>query len=81
MSGTVSRLLPFVDVHCHILNSYGPAEITETATYHEIDREELSHTTVVPIGRPLNGYSIHLLDEYRQAVIPGEQGEIVIGGK
>ena len=62
------------------MNSYGPAEITETATCYEVRRDELSTTTSIPIGRPLNGYHIYLLDEYRQSVVPGQQGEIVIGG-
>ncbi|CAF4941757.1 unnamed protein product, partial [Rotaria socialis] len=34
----------------------------------------------VPIGRPLSNTYVYLLDEFLQAVIPGQQGEIVIGG-
>lgn len=81
LGSTVRQFLPFVGEQCHILNSYGPAEITEAATCYEVCREELSTMTVVPIGRPLLGYRIHLLDEYRQPVLPGQQGEIVIGGE
>ncbi|CAF3326049.1 unnamed protein product, partial [Rotaria sp. Silwood2] len=36
--------------------------------------------TSLPIGRPMTGYRIYLLDEYRQPVIPSQLGEIVIGG-
>jgi fengycin family lipopeptide synthetase D len=81
LGSTIRRFLPFVGKQCHILNTYGPAEITETATYYEVRRDELSKITSIPIGRPLDGYQIYLLDEYRQLVVPGQQGEIVVGGK
>ena len=80
LSTTVRQFLPFVGEECHILNSYGPAEITESATCYEIRRDELSTITSIPIGLPLKGYRVYLLDEYRQPVVPGQQGEIVIGG-
>ncbi|CAF4257600.1 unnamed protein product [Rotaria socialis] len=80
LSSTVRQFLPFVNEQCRILNSYGPAEITEAATFYEVRRDELSTITSQPIGRPMVGYRIYLLDEYRQPVIPGQQGEIVIGG-
>ena len=81
LSSTVRQCLAFVDEQCHILNSYGPAEITEAATCYEIRREDLSTIISLPIGRPLAGYRIYLLDEYRQPVVPGQEGEIIIGGK
>ncbi|CAF3771336.1 unnamed protein product [Rotaria magnacalcarata] len=80
LSSTVRQFLPFVSEQCRILNSYGPAEITEAATFYEVHRNELSTITSIPIGRPMTGYRIYLVDEYRQSVIPGQQGEIVIGG-
>lgn len=63
------------------MNSYGPAEITETASYYEVRRDELLRMTSVPIGLPINGYRIYILDEYGEWVIPGQQGEIVVGGR
>jgi non-ribosomal peptide synthetase component F len=80
LSATVRHFLPFVGDQCHISNGYGPAEITEAATCYEIRRNELSTLTSVPIGCPLNGYRIYLLDEHRQSIVPGQEGEIVIGG-
>ena len=80
LSSTVSQFLPFVSEQCLILNSYGPAEITEAATFYEVHRDKLSTITSIPIGRPMVGYRIYLLDEYRQPVIPGQQGEIIVGG-
>ncbi|CAF4097549.1 unnamed protein product, partial [Adineta steineri] len=79
-STTIQQLLPFIHDECHLLNTYGPAEITETATCYEICREEVSQMISIPIGRPLDGYDIYVVDEYRQEVISNQQGEIVIGG-
>jgi len=78
----VSQFLPYVGEECHILNGYGPAETTVSATRYEFRREELSAMTSVPIAPPLlSGYCMYLLDEYRQPVVPGQQGEIIIGGQ
>ena len=81
LCSTVNQMLQFVSESCHILNSYGPAEITDTATCYEVHRDELATIKAIPIGRPLDGYRVYLLDEYRQCVVPGQQGEIVIGGE
>ncbi|CAF4856835.1 unnamed protein product [Rotaria sp. Silwood1] len=80
LSSTIIQLLPFVDEQSRFFNLYGPAEITVVATCHEVRREELSTTVSLPIGYPLIGYCIYLLDEYRQPVVPGQLGEIIIGG-
>ena len=78
----MSQFLPFVGEECHILNGYGPAEATVSATCYEVRREKLSIMTSVPIAPPmLNGYRMYLLDQYRQPVIPGQLGEIVMGGQ
>jgi non-ribosomal peptide synthetase component F len=78
----VNQFLPFVGEECHILNGYGPAEATVSATLYEVRREELSTMTSVPIAPPmLTGYRMYLLDQYRQPVVPGQQGEIVMGGQ
>ncbi|CAF1333405.1 unnamed protein product [Adineta ricciae] len=80
LSSTIRQLLPFIDEECHLLNTYGPAEITETATCYEVNRDEVSEMISIPIGRPLSGYRVFVVDEYGQEVVPGEQGEIVVGG-
>lgn len=80
-SSTIQQLLPFVHSQCHVLNTYGPAEITETATSYRVPCDRLSQMISIPIGHPLRGYHIYLLDQYQQPVMPNQQGEIVIGGK
>ncbi len=80
-SSSIIDCLPFVDEQSRFYNAYGPAEITIVATCYEVRREELSTRISLPIGYPLMGYRIYLLDEYRQPVMPGQSGEIVIGGE
>ncbi|KUL36529.1 peptide synthetase [Streptomyces sp. NRRL F-4489] len=58
-----------------ILNTYGPTEITVTATV-----AELRPGRPVTIGRPLPTYSVVLLDEERRPVPDGAVGEICVGG-
>ena len=58
-----------------MLNTYGPTETTVTATWTELEAGRS-----VTIGRPLPGYTVHILDEQLQQVAPGESGEICIGG-
>ena len=81
LSSTIYHMLPFVSDSCHFFNPYGPAETTVVATRYEVHRDELATIKAIPIGRPLDGYRVYLLDEYRQCVVPGQQGEIVIGGE
>jgi amino acid adenylation domain-containing protein len=61
-----------------LVNLYGPTECTVTATHHEVPldadgREDL-------IGTPIDGATVHLLDERLSEVAAGQVGEIYIGG-
>ncbi|CAF3036926.1 unnamed protein product [Rotaria sp. Silwood2] len=76
----IAQVLPFIGEQSRILNGYGPAETTIAAISYEVNREQLCQMTSIAIGRPLDGYRIYLLDEYRQSVPFGQQGEIMIGG-
>ena len=66
--------LPF-----QLVNNYGPTEATVVATSGVINPEE--HPCSLPsIGRAITNVAIYLLDEMREMVPEGEQGEIYIGG-
>ena len=56
------------------LYAYGPTETTITATLYEssMDPEQILGLDKVPIGRPLPGTGIHLLDERLRPVATGE---------
>ena len=60
-----------------LLNVYGPTETTIVASSHEVgDRDG----GPIPIGRPLRGYDLHVLDDDGEPVTAGEPGELWIGG-
>ena len=70
----VARRLPF-----RLFNLYGPTECTVATTAVEVETggpgEDLP-----PIGRPLAGVHVHLVDPGVEPVAAGEAGEIVVAG-
>lgn len=59
-----------------IYNMYGPTESTIWSTTHRVN--EVGST--IPIGRPIAGTEVHLLDAELNTVRPGEVGELFIAG-
>jgi amino acid adenylation domain-containing protein len=59
-----------------LINSYGPTETTVAATLHTVDADE----PVVPIGRPMPGYRVRVLDAALRPVPAGVPGELFVGG-
>ena len=45
---------------------------------HPTDRQETFPDGVVPIGRPLDGIAVRILDDEGHEVAPGDQGEIAV---
>jgi amino acid adenylation domain-containing protein len=62
-----------------LINTYGPTEGVVGATSFDVTDELLEET--IPIGKPLAGNKIYLLDAWMQPVPVGIQGEIYIGGE
>jgi amino acid adenylation domain-containing protein len=60
-------------------NEYGPTEATVWATVHRVDPAD-AFAPSVPIGRPIPGLTVELLDADRRPVASGESGELWIGG-
>lgn len=58
-----------------LINLYGPSETTMTKTYHPVTAADAQRETV-PVGRPIPGTEVLLLDEHGDACPPGEVGEI-----
>jgi amino acid adenylation domain-containing protein len=71
--GLVARLRPVP----HIYNGYGPTEATVYTTMHECSDED---TEQVPIGRPLPGVDLRVVDQEGRECPPGEPGELLIAG-
>ena len=76
--GDVLHRGPTVQLPFEVVNNYGPTECTVVSTSTTI---KVGSRGVPPIGRPITGASIYLLDENRIQVPDGELGEIYIGGE
>ncbi|WP_232247220.1 non-ribosomal peptide synthetase [Kitasatospora azatica] len=65
-----------------LLNAYGVTEAAVTSTLWEVTADQLraAPSAPVPIGKPLPGTRVHLLDPELRPVRPGEKGEIHLGG-
>ncbi|MEU8505009.1 amino acid adenylation domain-containing protein [Streptomyces brevispora] len=64
-----------------LVNGYGPTETVITATAMVIaPHHNLPETGGLPIGGPVGTRVLHVLDENRLPVAPGEPGELWIGG-
>ena len=66
------KQLPF-----DVFNNYGPAECTVVSTSSKL---QTGLPDVPPIGRPIKGAHVYLLDENGGEVAEGTLGEIYIGG-
>jgi amino acid adenylation domain-containing protein/FkbM family methyltransferase len=67
--------------HCEIYNHYGPTETTVGALMYRVP-ETLPQTRsgTVPIGAPLPGARVHVIDASGMPCARGAQGELLIGG-
>ncbi|WP_188299593.1 amino acid adenylation domain-containing protein [Streptomyces sp. CBMA156] len=68
-----------------LLNAYGVTEAAVTSTLCVVTAELLgggpgASAAPVPIGRPLPGVRVHVLDSRLRPVRPGEKGQIHLGG-
>jgi amino acid adenylation domain-containing protein len=60
-----------------VYNTYGPTETTVCASYY---RYKGDHRGTVPIGKPVGGYHVYILDECYSLQPIGAAGEICIAG-
>ncbi|MCX4881509.1 amino acid adenylation domain-containing protein [Streptomyces sp. NBC_00847] len=58
-----------------VFNGYGPTEATVLATIARCTADR-----VPPLGRPVVGYTVHVLDDTLRPVPFGRQGELFLGG-
>lgn len=64
-----------------IVNGYGPTENTTFTCCHRMTCENRPSTTGVPIGRPISGTEVFVLDESMSPVAVGEVGELFTSGR
>lgn len=63
----------------HLLNAYGPTEVTTFATWHPVTGID-ERADTVPIGRPIANTTAYILDERKNPVPIGITGELYLGG-
>ena len=64
-----------------LINGYGPTENTTFTCCHSIGFGDLSEESgAIPIGKPISGTEIHILDEDLNPVPSGEKGELYASG-
>ncbi|MGN9822086.1 amino acid adenylation domain-containing protein, partial [Streptomyces sp. SD11] len=63
-----------------LVNMYGITETTVHVTHHRIDAADLDADLKVPIGLPLPGWQVYVLDEHLRPAPVGVPGELYIGG-
>lgn len=72
----VDRLLEQAEVY----NTYGPSETTVCASYYRCNGGKVSKDGTYPIGTPVSGAKICILDADGNSLPDGETGEICIYG-
>ena len=73
----VDRLVKLVDVY----NTYGPSETTVCATYFRCNGHRPLTDGTYPIGKPVLGADVKLVDAEGKPVQDGEAGELMISGR
>ncbi|HEX2130712.1 MAG TPA: amino acid adenylation domain-containing protein [Actinophytocola sp.] len=74
---TALALLPGV----RLLNAYGLTETTITSCVMELTEEALPALGPAPVGQPLPGTFVYVLDERLRPVERGRRGEVYLGGR
>jgi amino acid adenylation domain-containing protein/non-ribosomal peptide synthase protein (TIGR01720 family) len=62
-----------------LLNAYGPTECSDDVTHHVMDHVP-DGCRLVPIGKPIPGVRVYVLDADWRLLPPGVVGELYIGG-
>jgi pristinamycin I synthase-3/4 len=77
--GEVLRRRPRPGLPFRLINIYGPTETTVYVTSTIVD-DTATGDGAIPIGRPIGGVDVRLLDGQDRPVPDGEPGEIVVAG-
>jgi amino acid adenylation domain-containing protein len=61
-----------------LFNLYGPTEVTVIKLFYRIPETRFAESINVPVGRPIPGSDVLIVNENNEPSAPGEIGEIVI---
>lgn len=73
-------LVKSINFKSEIINTYGPTECTDLASFYRISNQEIEQLKVIPIGKPLNNVEIYIVDQEMNLVPIGITGELCIAG-
>ena len=77
--GDTLRSRPPEGLPCVVINGYGPTENTVWSTFAVVSSGQTKKFP--PIGRVIANVTAYVLDEKRQPVAPGVEGELYLGGE
>jgi len=63
-----------------VFNMYGQTETTGIAAVHAIGASSDVERDIVPLGRPIPGTAVYVLDEFLQPLPSGVEGDLYVGG-
>ena len=78
-----ARLAPWrrsAGCRAEVVNTYGPTECTDVVAFHRLLPPETERLDSVPVGRPISGLRLTVLDRRLSPVPLGVAGQLVIGG-
>jgi amino acid adenylation domain-containing protein/thioester reductase-like protein len=74
-----NRILKIIPEHVRLLNTYSISECHDVADVDLRDVENLP-SRICPVGKPIEGVDIRLLDDQKQPVSSDSIGELYVGG-
>ncbi len=80
---SAARLRPWLQsagCHAQVANTYGPTECSDICGCHRFDRATLDAYPFIPLGRPIDGVQLAIVDEHLAPCPPGTPGELIVGG-
>jgi amino acid adenylation domain-containing protein len=65
---------------CEVFNHYGPTETTVGVLMHRLGTAGERRARTLPVGRPLPGVRVYVVDAELHLTPPGVPGELLVGG-
>jgi amino acid adenylation domain-containing protein/non-ribosomal peptide synthase protein (TIGR01720 family) len=66
--------------HAALVNTYGATECSDDTTHHLMRVAPAESARQIPVGRPIPGFAIHVVDPYLELLPTGSAGHIVMAG-
>ena len=67
--------------HCELSNFYGPTECSDISVVYKVPKDEINIFKKIPIGQPIDNFSVHILNNNNQLQPIGEVGELCLSGE